>query len=87
MSRRRSYSREIDEILSQLPEDERRALEYFLVNVSVGELCALRELQYVEGVPDPSRVLSSLVRRGLLERAGGCYNLSPKLRELLRRRS
>ncbi len=76
----------LNEIFSGLNEEEKRALNYFLNNISVGEILAVRELKVLEGISDPERILDSLVSKGLIERGRGCYNLSPKLRALLKKK-
>lgn len=84
MERRRwQKSVELESLLSQLNPEEKRVIEYFLQNVSVGEICAVRELQVLEGIKDPARVIYELIKKGLLERGAGCYNLSRRLRELI----
>lgn len=65
----------------ELSEDERRVMEYFISNISVGELIVLRELRARYRIREPLRVLRSLVEKGLLERGEGCYNLARELRE------
>ncbi len=74
----------INELYSSLSHDEKKALEYFLTNISVGEIVAVRELEIIEGIKDPQSVLDSLVEKGLLERGSGCYNLSREARKVLR---
>lgn len=81
--RRQQKSLELERILSQLTLEERKVIEYFLQNISVGEICAVRELQVLEGIKEPIRVIHQLVKKGLLERGVGCYNLSKHLRELI----
>lgn len=53
------------------------AMKYFKENISVGELIALRELKY-RGVKDPEKVISKLIRMGVIEKGEGCYNLVRK---------
>jgi len=65
----------------ELSEDERRVMEYFVSNISVGELIVLRELRARYKIREPLRILRSLVEKGLLERGEGCYNLAGELRE------
>lgn len=69
------------ELVRGLSRDERVALVYFLENVSVGEILAVRELRAKYGLRDAERVLGSLIAKGLLERGEGCYNLAPDLRK------
>jgi len=45
----------------------------------------VRELQLLEGVREPLKVVYSLVKKGLLERGSGCFNLSRQLRELAKK--
>ncbi len=73
----------LEELRASLNPDEWKALMYFINNVSVGELAAVRELEIIEGLKDAKSVLDSLVEKGLLERGAGCYNLSRELREKL----
>ncbi|MEN2999839.1 MAG: hypothetical protein ABDH61_04615 [Acidilobaceae archaeon] len=63
----------------ELSREERSALNYFLQNISVGELRALRELK--REIPNPSQAIRKLVSLGLVEEGEGCYNLAKPLRE------
>lgn len=63
--------------------DELKTLEYFVKNLSVGELIALIDLEKIVGIKDPDRVIRSLIDKGLIVRGEGCYNLSPKLKNTL----
>jgi len=76
---------DLEKALSSLSEEERKVLKYFLQNVSVGEIVAARELQVLEGVREPLKVVYSLIKKGLLERGSGCFNLSRQLRELAKK--
>ncbi len=71
----------IGDRVDELSEEERRVMTYFVTNVSVGELIVLRELRARYKIPEPLKVLRSLVEKGLLERGEGCYNLAEQLRE------
>ncbi len=80
----------------------RLIMEYFIKNISVGELIAIIELrelakssknrEIVGEVDDAiierniSKALSELVQAGFLERAEGVYNLASRLRSELRKR-
>ena len=64
-----------------LDPDEKKVLDYFFSNISVGEIIAQRELKVLEGVENPQEVIDRLVEKGLLERSMGCINLSKHLRE------
>jgi len=66
-----------------LSSDEVKVLEYFIQNISVGSLIALRELRFMYKVSDPKFVIRKLVEKGLLEQGYGCYSLSKTLREVL----
>lgn len=65
----------------RLDGDERKVFEYFLNNISVGEIIALRELEVLEGVSNPEEVINRLIEKGLLERGTGCINLARDIRE------
>ena len=69
--------------ISQLSEEERRVLEYFLQYVSVGSIIAIRELRAFYKISDPKETIRRLVELGLLEQGAGCYNLAKPLRDLL----
>ncbi len=81
MSKR--YPEEIEQIRKSLSEDELKVFDYFLRNISVGEIIAVRELQYRYKVEKPLEVIFRLINKGLIEKGEGCYNLSKELRELL----
>ncbi|MEM4462842.1 MAG: helix-turn-helix domain-containing protein [Fervidicoccaceae archaeon] len=59
-----------------LNETEYRALIYFMNNISVGEILAIRELESIVGIKDPRAVIDSLIAKGYIERGAGCFNLS-----------
>ena len=69
----------------RLEGDERVAFKYFVENLSVGVIRAVKDLKG-KGVKDPQRVIARLVEAGLVEEGGECYNLAAPLRELVRRR-
>jgi uncharacterized membrane protein len=75
----------LEKLLSGLSPEEKRVMNYFISNISVGEIVAERELEVFEGIKNPKEVLDALVSKGLLEKGAGCYNLSKKLRESLLR--
>ncbi len=81
MSKR--YPEEIEQIRKSLSGDELKVFDYFLRNISVGEIIAVRELQYRYKVERPLEVIFRLINKGLIEKGEGCYNLSKELRELL----
>lgn len=64
----------------ELNEDELKVLDYFVRNISVGEILAVIEIKRMYGIDDPESVIRSLIEKGLLERGEGCYNLAPHLR-------
>lgn len=64
---------------SKLTREEEVVLRYFIRNKSVGEIIAVRELQVLEGIRDPLKVINSLVEKGYLVRGRGCYNVNPAL--------
>ncbi len=68
-------------LLKSLGEEERRVLNYFLNNISVGEIVATRELKVLEKIGNPEEVIDRLVEKGLLERGTGCINLAKEIRE------
>ena len=68
-----------------LNDEERLVLNYFVENISVGSLRAVKELK-AKGVRNPEEVIARLVNMGFLEDKGDCYNLATPLRELVRRR-
>lgn len=71
----------LDNLLKSLGEEERRVLNYFLNNISVGEIVATRELKVLEKIGNPEEVIDKLVEKGLLERGTGCVNLAKEIRE------
>jgi DNA-binding MarR family transcriptional regulator len=80
----------IDLIKDVLPEDlgknELEVLDYFLRNISVGEIIALKEIRLLYKIDDPAPILEKLLKKGLIERGEGCFNLSKNLRDLLKTR-
>lgn len=86
------YSRRdlIDLVRDLLPEDlsrgELEVLEYFLKNISVGEITAVKEIRLLYKIEDPVPIIERLLQRGLIERGEGCINLSKRLREALKTR-
>lgn len=76
---------ELRKVIDSLNHDERVTLDYFVRNRSVGELLALRELRGLYRVKDPAKTLGRLVELGLLERGPGCYNLSRRVIEFLKK--
>ncbi len=77
------YPEEIERIRRKLSGDVLKVFDYFLRNISVGEVIAVRELQYRYKVERPLEIIIRLINEGLLEKGEGCYNLSRELRELL----
>jgi len=71
--------------IASLSDAERKVFEYFLNNISVGSIIALRELSTVYKIRNPKEVILSLVEKGLLEQGTGCYSLSREIRDLLLR--
>jgi len=67
-----------------LTEEEAHVLEYFLKNISVGEILAIRELMALYNIKEPFRIILRLIKKGLLVKGLGCYNLSPDIRRSLR---
>jgi len=70
-------------LIESLNEDERKVFEYFVINVSVGSIAAIRELSSLYKVRNPREVIRRLIELGLLEQGSGCYSLSKKLRDAL----
>ena len=68
-----------------LSAEERKVLVYFVENISVGSIRAVKELRQL-GVSNPQVVVRKLVAMGLLEEGEDCFNLSKPLREYLARR-
>ena len=66
-----------------LSAEEVRVLEYFIQNISVGTLVAIRELKFLYRVNDPKAVIRKLIEKGLVEQGYGCYSLSKTLRDVL----
>ncbi len=64
---------------ARLTGDKRRVYEYFVKNVSVGDIRAEMELSKL-GVRNPGDVIEELIEEGLLERGVDCYNLAYPLR-------
>ncbi len=84
-SKRRGFYGSLKKLYPNLTEEELLALEYFITNISVGEIIAVRELEDIVGLKNPRRTLESLIEKGFVERGERCYNLSRKVREELRR--
>ncbi|MEM0005856.1 MAG: hypothetical protein QXJ56_05375 [Ignisphaera sp.] len=78
-------NRETADKINSLNDEEKKVLEYFLQNVSVGAIIAVRELKAFYRVEDPKAVIRRLIDIGLLEQGYGCYNLSKTIREELLR--
>ncbi len=80
----------VDLVRDLLPSDLTKAeldvLEYFLRNISVGEIIAVRELRLLYKIDDPGPILEKLIQKNLIERGEGCFNLSKKLLEALKKR-
>ncbi len=74
----------LKEILNTLTKEESIVLNYFVRYRSVGELIALRELKALYGIQEPSKIISKLVYKGLVERGIGCYNISVNLLKALK---
>lgn len=70
-------------IIKSLSSEEITVLGYFIQNISVGSIIALRELKAFYKVQDPKSIIKNLIDKGLLEQGHGCYNLSKALREAL----
>jgi len=69
--------------LENLTQEEIKVLEYFIQNVSVGVIVAIRELKSLYKVEDPKNVIRKLIEKGLLEQGYGNYSLARSLRETL----
>jgi ribosome maturation protein Sdo1 len=69
--------------LENLTQEEIKVLEYFIQNVSVGVIVAVRELKSLYKVEDPKNVIRKLIEKGLLEQGYGNYSLARSLRETL----
>lgn len=77
---------DLEELLRSLEGQERVVFEYFRKNLSVGEILAVKELRLLHRLEDPVKVIDSLIRKGVLEKAPGCINLSRRVRDLLKKR-
>lgn len=75
-----------DLVPSDLTKTELEVLEYFLRNISVGEIIAIKELRLIYKIDDPVPIIEKLIQRGLIERGEGCFNLSRKLLEAIKKR-
>jgi hypothetical protein len=73
------------ELARGLKGEARDAFLYFLDNVSVGDLRAIRDLSK-KGIRDPAGVVEELIEVGLLERGRDCFNVSEPLRRLIAER-
>ncbi len=78
---------ELKDLLEGLNEEERKVMQYFIKNLSVGEILAVKELRLLYNIDRPEKILDSLIIKGLLEKAPGCFNLSKRVREILKRTS
>jgi len=68
-----------------LTVEERRVLTYFVENISVGDIRAVKELKQL-GVNNPQAIIKKLIAIGLLEEGDECYNLAKPLRAYLSKR-
>lgn len=75
--------KKILDVIQSLNEEERKVLKYFLQNISVGVIIAVRELKAFHKIQDPKIIIRRLIDKGLLEQGYGCYNLAKPLREVL----
>ena len=75
----------LDALMKEMNKEEITVLKYFIKNRSVGELVAFRELRGLYRIDDPAKVLRRLVELGILERGPGCYNLSKRIIEELKK--
>ncbi len=75
--------KELAKLIDGLSSEEKKVLEYFLQNISVGGIIAQRELRAFYGIENPRDVIRRLIELGILEQGYGCYNLAKKLREIL----
>ena len=64
---------------NKLTEEEKKVVQYFLTYKSVGDLIVLRDLR-LKGIEKPTRVLESLIQKGILVKGEGCYSLSKEFR-------
>ena len=67
-----------------LSGEEKRVLNYFLENLSVGIIRAVEELKRY--VRDPLEVIERLAEQGFLEKKTDCINLAAPLRAYVVRR-
>jgi len=67
---------DVRKLIRSLNEDQRKTLKYFCINRSVGELLALKELQALHKVREPSKTITKLVELGVLIKGQGCYSVS-----------
>ncbi|BCU67160.1 hypothetical protein HS7_05970 [Sulfolobales archaeon HS-7] len=63
--------------MSVSEKDIEIAIRYFRGVLSVGEILAIYELR-AAGIKEPEKVLGELIRKGIIERGEGCYNLIRK---------
>lgn len=64
----------------EITNEEKIVIYYFVKNISVGEILALKELRAL-GVKNPSQLIRRLMVKGILEKGEGCYNLAKNIRE------
>lgn len=57
-----------------MEKDIEIAEKYFRKYISVGEIIAIRDLKAL-GVKEPEKVISELMKRGIIEKGEGCFNL------------
>ncbi len=69
----------------KLADEERKVLMYFIENVSVGELRAVKELRQL-GISDPLVVIRRIAAMGLLEEGRESFSLAKPLRVYLAKR-
>jgi hypothetical protein len=76
----------LEDILGSLSREEKIVLNYFIKNLSVGEILAVKELRLLHRLEDPIRVIDILIRKGLLEKGAGCISLSRRVRDIISKR-
>jgi hypothetical protein len=73
------------EKVRELTREEKRILAYFVENISVGELRAVKELKQM-GIGNPQTGIRKLVTLGLLEEGRESYSLAKPLRTYIAKR-
>ncbi len=66
--------------IESLPSESKKVVDYFMRNISVGDLRAVLDLKKL-GIKDPEAEIDKLISLGIIEKGVDCYNLAYPLRQ------